>query len=127
MTKKDKLIIGILQQELKGIKKLLKSHEAQIVDIQQNGFDKEIHKGNQDSIWTGLHYTQGYCTAHIFMTKKIIDLLKLEDYRDVEALIEENKLIEKENNAELKRVFDRVSQGLKKSTNHNDKKKKNKV
>ncbi len=125
MTKKDELIIGILRKELISIKKCLKDQKNQISDIKKNGFDKEIHKGNRDSIWTGLHYTQGYCTAHIWMTKKVIDLLKLSDYRDVEALIEENKAIDKSNKLEFKKLFDAVNKEVtpKKS---NDNKKKNK-
>jgi hypothetical protein len=124
MTKKDELIIGILKKELISIKKCLKDQEEQISTIKKNGFDKNVHKGNRDSIWTGLHYTQGYCTAHIFMTKKVIDLLKLSDYKDVEALIEENKAIEKSNKLEFKKLFVEIG---KETTpiKSNDNKKKN--
>lgn len=120
MNKKEKLIAGILKKELKGIKKTLKDQEQQISDIKKNGFSKEIHKGNRDSIWTGLHYTQGYCTAHIWMTEKFLSLLSLKSHKEVENLIKENKAIEKSNKAEMKKVFDKAIKLI------NDKKKKSK-
>jgi len=124
MNKKEKLIVGILKQELKGIKKCLKDQESQISDIKKNGFDKEIHKKNRDSIWTGLHYTQGYCTAHIWMTEKFLSLLSLKNHKEVKKLINENEAIKKENKAEFKRVFNEAKKKLKAT---NDKKKKNKT
>ncbi len=123
MNKKEKLIAGILKQELKSIKKCLKEQESQISDIKKNGFDKEIHKKNRDSIWTGLHYTQGYCTAHIWMTEKFLSLLKLKNHKEVKKLIEDNKAIKKANRAELQKIFDEVK---KKKKNLDDQKKKSK-
>ncbi len=128
MIKKDLLIKTILTKELKGISKLLKEQKDQIDEIKKNGFSKEIHKKNRDLIWTGLHYTQGYCTAHIWMTKKFISLLNLKDAKAVEDLIKVNKKIEKLNKAEMKRIFDGLKSTTKSKENKpNDNKKKNKT
>lgn len=116
MTKKEELIVGILKKELIHINKMLKEQELQIADITKNGFDKEIHKGNRDGIWTGLHYTLGYCTAHIYNTKGFIELLKLKDHKAVEKLIKENETIEKQNKAELKKIFDDIKKNVQKKT-----------
>ena len=105
MTRKDELIIEILNKELKGIKKLLKEQEDYLNTIKKKGFDKEIHPGNHESILSGLNYTIGYCTCKIEETKKIIRLLKKSDYRDIEEIIEKNKEIEKMNKENLVAVF----------------------
>lgn len=124
MNKKEKLIIGIITSELKGIKKMLKDQNKQIKDIDKNGFDKEIHPGWHMDIKTGLSYTQGYCTGYIAHAEKFIELLNLKDEKEVEKLIEENKAIEKANKAEMKRVFDSVKERIKKKSNDNKKKSK---
>jgi hypothetical protein len=126
MNKKNKLIANIFKNELKGIKKCLKEQEVQIADIKKNGFSKEIHKKNKDSMWTGLHYTQGYCTAHIFMTEKFLSILKLKE-KEIKHLIKENEAIDAKNKAELKIIFDKIKNKIKEnSDNSNDQKKKNK-
>ena len=128
MNRKDKLIIGILKKDLKSIKKTLKDQEEQIADIEKNGFDKEIHKDNRLSIRTGLSYTQGYCTGHICLTEKIIHLLQKSDARDIEAIIEEDRIVSKKNKAEMKKLFDGIKKSFKEKTKKlNDNKKKSKA
>lgn len=113
MTKKDELIIGILNKELKSVKKLLKEEQAQLDDISKNGFDKEIHPGNHESILTGLSYTIGYCTCKIEETKKTIYLLKQVDAESIEAIIEKDREIEKLNKKEFDRVFGEIRKRIK--------------
>jgi hypothetical protein len=114
MSKKDKLILGIIEKDLKGIRKLLKEQEKQIRGIDKNGFDSEIHPAWYLDIRTGLSYTQGYCTGYIKKAEEIIGLLKLSDAKDVETLIAENKKIEAANKKHLKEVFDEVRSKIKK-------------
>lgn len=114
MNKKEELINKILMKELKPIQKLLNDYQKQLADIDKNGFDKEIHKSNRKSIYSGLNYTIGYCTSHIELTKKVLYYLKQEDYRDIEAIIEEGERISKENKKELNRVFKEVTKKVNK-------------
>jgi len=112
MTTKDELIFGILNKELKSIKKLLKEQEEQLNDIRTNGFDKEIHPDNHESILTGLSYTIGYCTCKIEETKKVLNLMKL-DVGGITKLIEKNKEIEKTNKKELDKMFGEIRKRIK--------------
>jgi len=119
MSKKDELIIGILNKELKSIKKLLKEQEATLEDIRINGFDKEIHKSNHESILTGLSYTIGYCTCKIEETKKIIYLLKQVDAKAIETIIEKNREIEKLNKKEMDKMFGEIRKRIKDTSEKN--------
>ena len=114
MSKKEELILGILEKDLKGIRKLLKEQKKQIKDIDKNGFDSEIHPAWHLDMRTGLSYTQGYCTGYIKMAEEVIGLLKLGDVKDVEELIAENKKIEAANKKHLDEVFDKVRSRIKK-------------
>lgn len=114
MNKKEELISKLLKDELKAIKKFLKDYEEQLADIDKNGFDKEIHKGNHKSIYSGLNYTIGYCTSHIALTEKVLYYLKQASYKDIEAIIEENKIISKENKKTLNKLFKKIKSKTKK-------------
>jgi len=118
MTTKDELITGILNKELKSIKKLLKEQEAQLNDIRTNGFDKEIHKSNHENILTGLSYTIGYCTCKIEETKKILSLMKL-DVGGITKLIEKNKEIEKLNKKEMDKIFREITRRVEETSAKN--------
>ncbi len=114
MTKKEELIVGILKKELASIKKLLRSQNKQIKDIQKNGFDSEVHRANHIDIRTGLSYTQGYCTGHIKQTEAIIELLETLDTKGINAMLEENKKIEIENKKYLKKILRDIKKDIKK-------------
>ena len=121
MEKKEKLIIGILTEDLKGIKKTLKNQEEQLNDIRKNGINKEIHKAYHIEIQTGLSYTSGYCTGHIKLAESVIGLLGISN-KEIEELIADNKRISAENKKYLKEMFD----DIKKEIKSDDKKKKSK-
>ncbi len=121
MEKKEKLIIGILTEDLKGIKKTLKNQEEQLSDIRKNGINKEIHKAYHIEIQTGLSYTSGYCTGHIKLAESVIGLLGMSN-KEIEELIADNKRISAENKKYLKEMFD----DIKKEIKSDDKKKKSK-
>lgn len=104
MNTKEQLISDILNKELKPIKKLLKDYQKQLDEIDNKGFNKEIHKGNRKPIYSGLNYTIGYCTGHIELTKKISFYLTL-GYSEIIDLIKENDEIRKENSKKLKEIF----------------------
>src|ERR1017187_9319617 len=106
MTTKEILIVKILKEELKDIKKLLKSQEEQIKDIEKNGMDPEIHPDNIISIQTGLSYTQGYCTGHIKSVENVLMLLNKKGIKDIKKLIEENKKIDLQNKKYLHDLFE---------------------
>lgn len=123
MKKKEKLIIGILTNDLKGIKKTLKNQEEQLNDIRKNGMDKEIHKAYHIEIQTGLSYTSGYCTGHIKLAESVIELLEMSG-EEIEELIAENKRISAENKKHLDEVFKGIKDRVKKKPNDNKKKNK---
>lgn len=122
MTKKEELIIGILGENLKSIKKLLKGQEKELKEICKNGIDKHTHKAYHIDIYTGLSYTVGYCTGLIKTTEEAVDLLGMTD-KEIEKLIAENKKISAENKKYLDGIFNEIKNELK---NHNDTKKKSK-
>lgn len=122
MEKKEKLIIGILTEDLKGIKKTLKNQEEQLNDIRKNGINKEIHKAYHIEIQTGLSYTSGYCTGHIKLAESVIELLGMSS-KEIEELIADNKRISAENKKYLKDMFD----DIKKEIKSDDQKKKGKA
>ncbi len=113
MTQKDKLIVGILEEDLKGIRKMLKDQTSQIKGLDKKGFDSETHPGWHTDIRSGLSYTQGYCTGYISHAEKMVDLLKLKDADAVLDLIKENKKIEAENKKHLDEVFKDLKKRIK--------------
>jgi hypothetical protein len=121
MTSKEALIISIIKKELKSIEKLLKMQDEEIENIRKNGFDKEIHPKNRESISTGLSYTQGYCTGHKCLAERVLSLLNASEsyiYKE----IEEDEIVSKKNKAEMKRVFSKIKISAKKKINDNKKK-----
>lgn len=121
MKKKEKLIIGILTKDLKGIQKTLKNQEEQLNDIRKNGINKEIHKAYHIEIQTGLSYTSGYCTGHIKLAESVIELLEMSS-EEIEELIADNKRISAENKKHLDEVFKDTKNRVKKKLNDNKKK-----
>ncbi len=113
MIKKEKLILNLFKEELKPIKKLLKDYQEQLNNIDKNGFDKEIHKGNKKSIYSGLNYTIGYCNGHIELTKKLLYYLSLSTSQ-IHKQIEEDKKITELNRKEMQRVFKEVKDSVNK-------------
>ena len=113
MTKKEELIVGILKEDLKSIKKLLKEQEKQLNDIRKNGMDPDIHKAYRTEIQTGLSYTIGYCTGHIKSVESSVELLGMTDI-EIEELIAENKRISAENKKHLDEVFGELKKRVKK-------------
>ena len=94
MNKRDKLIIGILSDDLKGIKKVLKDQDTQINDLNKKGFGKDVHPVWYLDIKSGLSYTQGYCNGYINHAEKMTELLKLEDEKAaLESVIAEKDAI----------------------------------
>lgn len=113
MNKRDKLIIGILEEDLIGIKKVLKDQNKQIKELDKNGFNKDVHPGWYLDIRSGLLYTQGYCNGYINHAEKMTDLLKLEDEKAVLELIKENKRISAENKKHMDEVFKDLKKRIK--------------
>ncbi len=113
MNKRDKLIIGILEEDLIGIKKVLKDQNKQIKELDKNGFNKDVHPGWYLDIRSGLSYTQGYCNGYINHAEKMTDLLTLEDEKAVLELIKENKRISAENKKHMDEVFKDLKKRIK--------------
>lgn len=117
MTKKEELILEILEKDLKGIRTHLKSQEKEIEKLKKKGFDSDIHPAWHLDIKTGLSYTQGYCTGYISHSEQVISLLKLKDDKAVLDLIAENKKIEAANKKHLDEVFGEVKKRIKENKN----------
>lgn len=96
MTKKDKLIIKLISGDLKIIKKTLKDSE------------KDLKNCKNNELKSGLNYTIGYCTAHVWLIEKFIFYLNKKSSKDIQKIIDKNKEINKHNKKELNKLFKNI-------------------
>ena len=106
MTKKEKLILSVLEEGSEKINDLEESRQEMIEDYEKNGFG-DMHPENIEGYKTGLHYTWGYCVGHKFLLEKITKLLSM-NTKEIEEMIEEDKRISEENSKRLKKIFDDI-------------------
>lgn len=105
-SKKEKLILKVINDGKKGLKKTQKNHEEMIKEYQENGFG-DMHPNNIEGYKTGLSYTLGYTFGHLELLKQVNKLIKMSP-KEIKDLIAENKRIEKKNKKHLKDVFNRI-------------------
>lgn len=112
MTKKEQIIIGMLEKDISELKKVLRKQNKQLKDINKNGFE-DVHPAFQIDIKSGLSYTQGYCTGAIAAAESNAALLNM-SLSDLNKSIEESKKVAEENKKYLDGIFQEINKRIKK-------------
>lgn len=91
---KEELILKVINDGKKSLKKTKKNHEKMIREYQKKGFG-DMHPNNIEGYKSGLHYTLGYTIGHLELLKLTNNLISMTPCQ-IEDLIKENKKIERQ-------------------------------
>lgn len=107
LSEKEQLIQQVINDGSEQLAKTRDEHAEQLADYRKNGFDKEIHPDNIESIKTGLHYTHGYAIGHFCLLEKVNNLMEM-SIDEIKELIAENKRISAENEKRMNDILNNI-------------------